>query len=255
MNGDIYCGHQEDSAFAMHSVMKFPQALYVADYLHKKGLTLSDSVLVHKDSLDAETWSPMLSIFEGMRYFTFAELIEWSLKQSDNNACDLLFASCGQPDAVEKYIHTLGFKDIHVQLTEKEMKKNPHRAIENSATPKEMARLLEWFYLHRDDNKNLSFIWDTMADCNTGQQRIAAVLPKDGKLIHKTGSGFPSSDGRQDRNDVGIILLPDGSHLSIAIFLQNSKEEKEVAEIAEQCLMRVQADDFLCNMPPDLQIP
>jgi hypothetical protein len=49
--------------------------------------------------------------------------------------------------------------------------------------------------------------------------------------------------------------LPDGSHLSIAIFLQNSKEEKEVAEIAEQCLMRVQADDFLCNMPPDLQIP
>ncbi|MDY4644582.1 alpha/beta hydrolase fold domain-containing protein, partial [Prevotella sp.] len=96
-------------------------------------------------------------------------------------------------------------------------------------------------------------IWDTMADCNTGQQRIAAVLPKDGKLIHKTGSGFPSSDGRQDRNDVGIILLPDGSHLSIAIFLQKSKEEKEVAEIAEQCLMRIQADKFLRNMPPDLQ--
>ena len=134
----------------MHSVMKFPQALYVADYLHKKGLTLSDSVLVHKDSLDAETWSPMLSTFEGARYFTFAELIEWSLKQSDNNACDLLFASCGQPDAVENYTHTLGFKDIHVQLTEKEMKKNPHRAIENSATPKEMTKLLEWFYLHRN---------------------------------------------------------------------------------------------------------
>ena len=210
---------------------------------------------MHKDSLDAETWSPMLSIFEGARYFTFAELIEWSLQQSDNNACDLLFASCGQPDAVENYIHTLGFKDIHVRLTEKEMKKNPHRALENSATPKEMTRLLEWFYLHRDDNKILSFIWDTMADCNTGQQRIAAVLPKDGKLIHKTGSGFPSSDGRQDRNDVGIILLPDGSHLSIAIFLQKSKEEKEVAEIAEQCLMRIQADGFLRNMPSDLQMP
>ena len=56
INGDLYCGHQEDSVFAMHSVMKFPQALYVADYLHKKGLSLSDSVLVHKDSLDAETW-------------------------------------------------------------------------------------------------------------------------------------------------------------------------------------------------------
>ena len=116
-----------------------------------------------------------------------------------------------------------------------------------------MTRLLEWFYLHRNDNKNLSFIWNTMADCNTGKQRIAAVLPKGGKLIHKTGSGFPSSDGRQDRNDVGIVLLPDGSHLSIAIFLPHSKKEKEVAEIAEQCLMRIQADKFLRNMPPDLQ--
>lgn len=253
MNGDLCCGHQEDCAFSMHSVMKFPQALYVADYLQKQGLTLNDSVLVCKDSLDAETWSPMLSVFEGTRYFTFAELIEWSLKQSDNNACDLLFASCGQPDAVEKYIHTLGFKDIHVQLTEKEMKKSVNRATENSSTPKEMVRLLEWFYLHRNDNKNLSFIWNIMADCSTGQQRIAAVLPKGSKWIHKTGSGFPSSDGRQDRNDVGIILLPDGSHLSIAVFLPKSTEENEVAEIAEHCLMRIQADEFLRNMPSDLQ--
>ena len=72
MNGYLYCGHQEDSAFAMHSVMKFPQALYVADYLHKKGLTLSDSVLVHKDSLDAETWSPMLSIFCSREIYPYA---------------------------------------------------------------------------------------------------------------------------------------------------------------------------------------
>ena len=253
MNGDLCCGHQEDCAFSMHSVMKFPQALYVADYLNKKGLTLNDSVLVCKDSLDAETWSPMLSVFEGTRYFTFAELIEWSLKQSDNNACDLLFASCGLPNAVEKYIHSLGFKDIHVQLTEKETKKSPHRSTENSSTPKEMVRLLEWFYLHRNDNKNLSFIWNIMANCSTGQQRIAAVLPKGGKWIHKTGSGFPSFDGRQDRNDVGIILLPDGSHLFIAVFLPKSKEENEVAEIAEHCLMRIQADEFLRNMPSDLQ--
>ena len=61
----------------MHSVMEFPQALYVAEYLHREGLTLSDSVLVHKDSLDAETWSPMLSIFEGACYVTWAELVEW----------------------------------------------------------------------------------------------------------------------------------------------------------------------------------
>ena len=55
MNGDLYCGHQENSAFAMHSVMKFPQALYVADYLHKKGLTLSDFTFTfHFHTLEKE---------------------------------------------------------------------------------------------------------------------------------------------------------------------------------------------------------
>ena len=28
MNGDLYCGHQEDSAFAMHSVIKFPLGFF-----------------------------------------------------------------------------------------------------------------------------------------------------------------------------------------------------------------------------------
>ena len=35
MKGDSYCGHQEDSAFAMHSVMKFPQALYEAEVVEQ----------------------------------------------------------------------------------------------------------------------------------------------------------------------------------------------------------------------------
>lgn len=38
-----------------------------------------------------------------------------------------------------------------------------------------------------------------------------------------------------------------------SLFLPNSKEEKEVAEIAEHCLMRIQADEFLRNMPSGLQ--
>ena len=33
-------GIKENERFAMHSVMKFPQALYVADYLSRKGVAL-----------------------------------------------------------------------------------------------------------------------------------------------------------------------------------------------------------------------
>lgn len=251
--GNTKCGHKEDTPFAMHSVVKLPQALYVADYLRRNGLTLDDSVLVCKDSLDADTWSPMLATFNKTRHFSYAELLRWSLAASDNNACDLLFAHCGMPTEVENYIHALGFDQIHVRLTEKEMRHKPMRAIENSSTPRAMAGLLEWLYRHRLDNENISFVWNIMTGCNTGMKRIAAVMPRGCRLVHKTGSGFRSSDGRQDRNDVGIIIFPDGSHVSIAVFVQESGEEKDVAEVAQQCLMHAQADNFLRNMPPDLQ--
>lgn len=252
-NGNVSYGHQEDRPFAMHSVMKFPQALQVADYLEKQGLALTDSVPVCKDSLDAGTWSPMLATFGERRFFTFAELLKWSLAESDNNACDLLFAYCGAPAKVEDYLCSLGFNDIHVRLTEKEMKLNPHRAGENCSTPGDMVRLLEWFFRHRSDNIYLSFIWDTMADCHTGSERIAAVLPETCLWVHKTGTGFSLPDGRQDRNDVGVILFPDGSHLSIAVFVPDATEEKNVASLAQQSLMRVQADAFLQNMPSYMQ--
>ena len=151
ISGNHSYGHSEDKPFAMHSVMKFPQALYVAEYLCTNGLSLGDSILVVKDSLDANTWSPMLATFHGERHFSYAELLQWSLSQSDNNACDILFKACGSPHEVEKYIDSLGFNNIHIRLTEKEMRQNPQRAIENSSTPSDMTRLLETFYRHKDE--------------------------------------------------------------------------------------------------------
>ena len=58
-------GINKDECFAMHSVMKFPQALYVADYLSRKGLALDDTIVVDKADLMQDTWSPMLKRFEG----------------------------------------------------------------------------------------------------------------------------------------------------------------------------------------------
>ena len=100
MRNDSIVGINENERFAMHSVMKFPQALYVADYLSRKGLNLDDTIVVEKADLMQDTWSPMLKRFEGKKAFSYAELLELSLGQSDNNACELLFKFCGKPQAV-----------------------------------------------------------------------------------------------------------------------------------------------------------
>ena len=232
-------GINENERFALHSVMKFPQALYIADYLSRKGLALDDTIVVDKTDLMQDTWSPMLKRFEGKMAFSYAELLELSLGQSDNNACELLFKYCGKPKAIEKYMRKLGFHDIHVRMTEKQMHKNPTKAIENSSTPAEMARLFEWFYHHKDDNQYLTFIWKAMADCSTGLKRIPAAIPEDARIVHKTGTGFPLPEGVQDMNDAGFILMPDGGHVFIAVFTTNSPSETVVADIARQLLERI----------------
>ncbi len=229
-------GINEDERFAMHSVMKFPQALYIADYLCRKGLNLDDTIVVDKADLMQDTWSPMLKFFEGKKSFSYAELLELSLGQSDNNASELLFKFCGKPKAVEKYMRKLGFHNIHVRMTEEQMHKNPVKAIENSSNPAEMVRLLEWFYQHKDDNQYLTFIWKAMADCSTGLKRIPAAIPADARIVHKTGTGFPSAEGLQDMNDAGIILMPDGSHTIIAVFTMHSPSESVITNIARQLL-------------------
>ena len=140
-------GINENERFAMHSVMKFPQALYVADYLSRKGLDLYDTIVVNKADLMQDTWSPMMKQFEGKKAFSNAELLELSLGQSDNNACELLFKYCGKPKAVEEYMRGLGFHDLNIRMTEEQLQKNPTKAIENSSTPDEMARLFEWLII------------------------------------------------------------------------------------------------------------
>ena len=234
-NGSIV-GINEDKPFAMHSVMKFPQALYVADYLSRKGLNLDDTIVVDKADLMQNTWSPMLKFFEGVKAFSYGELLGLSLGQSDNNASELLFKFCGKPKAVEKYMRKLGFRDIHVRMTEEQIHKNPAKAIENCSTPAEMVRLFEWFHHHKDDNQYLTFIWKAMADCSTGLKRIPAAISADARIVHKTGTGFPSAEGLQDMNDAGIILMLDGSHAIIAVFITNSSSEAVIANITRQLL-------------------
>ena len=86
MRDGSFVGINENERFAMHSVMKFPQALYVADYLSRKGLDLDDTIVVEKADLMQDTWSPMLKQFEGKGTFSYAQLLELSLGDAQESS-------------------------------------------------------------------------------------------------------------------------------------------------------------------------
>ena len=230
-------GINATSRFPMYSVMKFPQALYVADFLTRNNIKLSTEVMVRKDELVQDTWSPMLNTFEYQRTITYSELLALSLQQSDNNACDILFERCGGPKAVDKYIRNIGIKDIHIQKSEKQMHANPVLSNKNWCTPQSMVELLDWFIVHHNENESLRFIWKLMEECQTGEDRLPAALPNTAKVVHKTGTGYPFPSGLPSGIcDVGIIILDNGQQFPIAIFITNPSSQSRISDVAKQLL-------------------
>lgn len=240
IKGDRFISYEgtADKRYEMNSVMKFPQAIYVAHYLDSCGIGLDQRVTVKKQDLEQNTWSPMLKMIDEEREFSYGELLALSLQQSDNNACDLLFKLCGSPRDVQNYLRSLGFKNIRLKWTEKQMHSKPRRSHDNWCTPRDMAELLNWFYCKRQSSPVLMYIWDLMLNCETGNNRIKAALPPGATLAHKTGTGFSKDKTLRGINDVGIVVMPDGDYFPIAIFIKHTEREEEVADIARFLLSR-----------------
>ncbi len=238
IQNDSVWGVRQNEYFPMHSVMKFPQALYVAYYLERQGIGYDDQILVRRDELDTNTWSPMLTTMGNEKLFSYRELLALSLQQSDNNACDLLFRHCGAPRKVERYLRRLGFSHIVIRKTERQMHATPTLYHTNLATPAEMARLFEWFYQHRDKNGYLQLVWTLMAECRTGLDRLPACLPQGATIVHKTGTGPSTDTGLTDINDAGIFLTSNGLHQTVAIFVCQASNKNSLANIARRHLQQ-----------------
>lgn len=217
-----------DIHYPLMSVFKFHQALALADYMGKRRQPLATRLEVRKSDLRPDTYSPLRDKYpQGGFEMSIAELLKYTLQLSDNNACDILFHYQGGPDSADKYIKSLGIHDCEIAYNENEMHEDLDLCYRNWSTPLAAAKLLEIF--RREElfaGEYKDFIYQTMIECRTGQDRLAAPLLEKGVIIgHKTGTGDRNAKGQQiGCNDIGFVLLPDGSTYSIAVFVKDSEE-------------------------------
>lgn len=159
-----------DIHYPMMSVFKFHQALALADYMHHQKQPLKTRLLIKKSDLKPDTYSPLREIYpQGGIEMSIADLLKYTLQQSDNNACDILFNYQGGPDAVNKYLHSLGIRECAVIHTENDMHENLEFCYQNWTTPLAAAKLLEIFRNENLLTKNtrISFIkqwWNVRQD-------------------------------------------------------------------------------------------
>lgn len=224
--GKILCSVNIDKHFPMMSVFKLHQAVAVIDSLENSPMTLDSKILITKSMLHEDTYSPLRDGYpEGNVRLSIEELLRYTLWQSDNNACDILFSQLGGTEYVQNKMEKLGLHDTQIKWNEDDMHKDTRRCNDNFTTPMEAITILETAY-------NNGWLRRCMEECQTGQKRLPALLPKDKLRIgHKTGTGDALPNGLLvGINDIGFVTLPNEDHYFIAVFCNNSALTMEDTE-------------------------
>lgn len=230
-DGDVF-GIDVDNPYPMLSVMKFPLALVVADEVRKRGMTFADTLSVSKEELHTNTYSPMLTKYPATENhrITIAELLDFSLRSSDNNACDILMDFVGGAERVDAYVKKLGINGINIKWNENDMHVDISRCYENSSTPRAMAALFDWFDRCSDDEctRHIKRLLET---CDTGKGRLVKPFETTNVVVgHKTGTGDSVNNRIIAVNDAGYVHASSGKRYAIAVFVSDSSYSMEETE-------------------------
>jgi beta-lactamase class A len=237
----------EKHRFPMESVFKFPLAMAVLDLVDKKKLTLDQKVHLTQKDYFAKTHSPMRDKYPDAGVdVTIADLLGYSVSQSDNIACDILFRLAGGTRKVQDYVHGLGVKNIAIASNEAEMHTGWDPQYKNWCEPGAMLQLLDIFYQGKKLSKpSTDFLWKILTDGPTGLKRIKGELPKSITVAHKTGTSGTNEYGMMGGlNDVGIMRLPNGKDIAIVMYISNTHAKTAEAELVIAKTANAVADHY-----------
>jgi len=221
--------------FPMQSVFKFHIAIVVLSEMDKGNLNFDQKITVSKSELPPHTWSPLRDDYPNGGVFTLAQILEFTLKQSDNIGCDILLRLLGGPKFVDDYFHKSGFNNVAIKANEAEMHTNSIAQFTNWTTPAEANKILMAYYINKNEKllskKSHAFLWDTMKGTLSAPNRIKGQLSKNTVVANRTGtSGINDKGIAEATNDIGIVFLPNGNYFYISVFVAHSKEDEATNE-------------------------
>jgi len=222
-----------NARLVMHSVMKFPIAMAVLHLVDSGVLKMDETIHIKKKDMSADM-GPLRAKYyaQGKADVTVSELLNDMVSASDNNACDILLKKLGGPDQVEDYLHLIKIRGINIEASEEDMAKQWEVQYTNWCKPVDVVKLLDAFYNDKVlQPASRAFLYKIMTETTTGPQRIKGLLPQGTLVAHKTGTSPTNAMGLTPAtNDAGIITLPNGKHVAIAVFVCNSTADEATRE-------------------------
>jgi len=221
--------------FPMQSVYKAPIAMAVLQQVDDGRLSLDAPVRVEaSDLVPAGLHSPLRDAHpQGGVDVPLREVLRLAVEESDGTASDVLLRVIGGCARVQAFLATLGIDKIRIATTEAEIGRDHSRQYQSWATPDEAARwlvLLQHGKGLKPSSRDLLLGW--MRATRTFPTRLRGLLPADAAVAHKTGSSGQEEGIAAATNDIGLVTLPDGRHLAIAVFLRDAKADDAARDAA-----------------------
>lgn len=215
--------------FPMQSVYKMPIAMAVLNQVDQGNLKPDQKIRI--EASDIVQGSQVLDENSQGKEFSLSELLQYMVSESDNTACDVLLRLIGEPQRVTEYLSSLGINDIVVANTEQELAQDPAVQYRNFATPDAAVVLLRTLQEGRGlSQSSQALLLQWMTETPTGLKRIKGLLPEGTVVAHKTGTSATVSGVTAATNDVGLVTLPSGQHLAIAVFVSDSQAADVIRE-------------------------
>jgi beta-lactamase class A len=100
-----------------------------------------------------------------------------------------------------------------------------------------------------------SLLLQLMTDTTIGARRLKGLLPPGTVVAHKTGTSATSAGVTAATNDVGIVTLPDGRHLALAVFVSDSPADLATRESVIARIARAAWEWSLSSREPEGDSP
>lgn len=212
----------------MESVFKLPLAVATLDLVESEKFSLDQPIrFLTSDRILPHIYSPLQDKYPDANVdVPLRELLRLAVSLSDNVAADIVLRVIGGPSVVTSYMKSIGVEGFHLEDGEHGLHDDAKAQYRNWFEPIGAVELLRRISDNsplRDENTKLLQEW--MQDTPTGPQEIKGELPAGTIVMHKTGHSGTVDGVASGTNDIGLITLPDGRRLAIAIFITDSKAD------------------------------
>ena len=249
----LNCDLNPDAHPPMQSVFKLPLALTVLHQIEQGTLSLDQPVrFLPQDRILPHVYSPLQDQYPDAGVdVPLRELLRLDVSLSDNVAADILLRLAGGPKVVNTYIAALRVSGFHLQDSEAVLHHDVSAQYRNWFAPAGAVQLLRRI---SDNSPLTSEHTDLLLGWMTSDQRTKRLegdLPTGTRVAHKSGTSGVDGGVAHATNDVGLIPLPDGRRIAIAVFVTDSTADEATREQVIARIARAAYDASLQSRSPD----